>query len=502
MKKWSLFLCAALLATASCQSEKKDGDAPFDFSTARGLNLIDLSNPGWYPPGKLREEDFRMLKENGFNHVRITVGYKMFTNEEEPGKIDEEKATEIDDGLQLSKKYGIHATLCLFAVPGYAVYEKDQKPSLWTDEGLQKIFTEYWKSFAKRYRDIPPSELSFNLINEPPNDISEETYASLMRRAIHAIHAVDPDRQIVIDGLDSGRRPVMSLADEPHTIQSAHYYEPFELSHYQASWIGDADQFPAANVWPLPIIPHHFFGPEKETHSPLVIKGDFSQFRSLTIALEMVLIRPEDTMVLKLTTDSGKTAAAEVLAQPSWKHLQEYGEGNLVEYMADTSVEISIPEGASSITLEMTNGDRLTFREVRFNGDTPVTLQPTTRRFIAQPGTIIFTPDKGFSSTAMYDRKWIATDLRAAWDPLIKRGVPVVVQEFGCNFLLPHDTARSYISDCRAAFEDVGIGWCYFSNTGTLGIFDSKRLDSPLLELPDGRKMDSKMFESLSTGTQ
>jgi len=95
--------------------------------------------------------------------------------------------------------------------------------------------------------------LSFNLLNEP-SIITEGTYARVVKRLVEAIRAEDPDRLIIADGLRWGREPVFGLADLG-IAQSTRGYEPMQISHYKASWVGGADKY-AEPTWPLKLGEH------------------------------------------------------------------------------------------------------------------------------------------------------------------------------------------------------------------------------------------------------
>lgn len=494
MKPMRLLLTCLTILASGCGSEKKRG---FDFSTARGFNLIELSGPGWYPPGKFEKPDFEILEAAGFNHVRIMLDYRLFTVDGNIREFSPEKMEEVDKAIRLARQHGLHASICLFSVPGYSVHEKIQNPSLWDDGETQKVFVGYWKAFTARYRGIPPAELSFNLINEPPWGLEEKPYADLMLRAIKAIRETDPDRQIVIDGLDSGRLPVMSLADEPNTVQSAHFYEPFPLTHYSANWVEGTDRFPAADRWPLAIVPAFLFGPKHAESSPLMIRGDFSGLRSIRIVLDEAVLSESSPVVIAVKGEGGEIARETVKPQDGWKVLEKFEGSEIARYQTGLGVEIPLPEAVgSSLEISVETGDRVSFREIGFPG--VAGLSPTTGEWLAQPGPVGFSREKGFTPTVRYDRQWIVKHLREVWKPLQERGVPVVVQEFGVNHSLPHDAALAYVGDCISAFGELGFGWCYFSNIGNLGVIDSQRSDTQRTTLPNGRRMDDGLFRILA----
>jgi hypothetical protein len=62
--------------------------------------------------------------------------------------------------------------------------------------------------------------------------------AALVRRTVAAIRAIDPDRPIVIDGLNGGNEAMPELADLGVT-HSGRGYQPMPISHHQAAWWPD-----------------------------------------------------------------------------------------------------------------------------------------------------------------------------------------------------------------------------------------------------------------------
>ncbi len=134
----------------------------------------------------------------------------------------------------------LHMCLNLHRAPGYCINRNDlEKDNLWTDKVVQDAFIFQWETFAKRYKGIDSSELSFDLVNEPPGvgqyQMTRENHADLVRRTVKAIRDIDPGREVVIDGLGGGNLAMPELADVD-VIQSGRGYQPMSVSHYEAGW--------------------------------------------------------------------------------------------------------------------------------------------------------------------------------------------------------------------------------------------------------------------------
>jgi hypothetical protein len=131
-------------------------------------------------------------------------------------------------------------SLNLHRAPGYCINRNDlERHNLWLDRVAQDAFVFQWETFARRYKGVPSDRLSFDLLNEPPNigqyGLTRENHAALIRRTVAAIRAIDPAREIVIDGLGGGHIAMPELADLG-VVHSGRGYQPMPVSHHQASW--------------------------------------------------------------------------------------------------------------------------------------------------------------------------------------------------------------------------------------------------------------------------
>ena len=212
----------------------------------RGFNLLEKFSMHQNKP--FVEADFAWIEEWGFDWVRLPMDYRCWTDPDDPYKLQEKVLKEIDEAVAFGKKHKVHVNVCLHRAPGYTVASPPEKLNLWKDAEAQKQFEFQWAAFAKRYKGLPSTEVSFDLVNEPDDKVSPPDYARFARRAVEAIRAADPDRLVVSDGLKWGRVPVMELADLG-IAQSTRGYEPFHLTHYKASWIGGGNW--AEPAWPL-----------------------------------------------------------------------------------------------------------------------------------------------------------------------------------------------------------------------------------------------------------
>ncbi|MGE5224014.1 MAG: glycoside hydrolase family 5 protein [Omnitrophica WOR_2 bacterium] len=216
----------------------------------RGFNLLELFTI--HGDGNFSEDDFRWISDWGFNFARLPACYTLWTEADDIYRLYEPMLAKIDRAIQLGQKYQIHICLNFHRAPGYSVNPERQEPfNLWKDaEGLA-AFCFHWETFARRYKGIDSSQLSFNLVNEPakpePGSMTRADHERVIRAAVEAIHRIDPQRLIIVDGVNWGTEPCPELADLP-VVQSCRAYAPMGVSHYQARWVGGEN-------WPEPAWP-------------------------------------------------------------------------------------------------------------------------------------------------------------------------------------------------------------------------------------------------------
>jgi endoglucanase len=220
----------------------------------RGFNLQAKTSP---PGEKFRESDFALMAEWGFDFARLPLSYWTWSSREDWFTVDERVLEDIDEAVEMGRRHGIHVNICLHRIPGYCVNGREHEPAdLFSprDEERAKALAGalfQWKLFARRYKGIPNSRISFDLLNEPPWTSSEEPYAGIVRALVAGIREIDPGRLIFADGINLGQTPVMGIAGLG-VVQSTRGYLPKAVSHYTANWVpkNEFESF-SEPTWPM-----------------------------------------------------------------------------------------------------------------------------------------------------------------------------------------------------------------------------------------------------------
>lgn len=224
---------------------------PLSIPRWRGFNLLDMFT--MRSRADFVEDDFRWMRDWGFDFARLPMCYRLWIVDGDDYKINEGVLEKLDRAVDLGQKYGIHINLNFHRGPGYSVNAEFTEPhNLWKDQSALDAFVFHWTMLARRYKGVSKDKLSINLINEPKGDdnpahMTRADHERVVRTTVKAIREISPDRIIFIDGIRWGRLTCPELADLG-CVQSCHAYDPHSLTHYKASWVSNSDRPEPA--WP------------------------------------------------------------------------------------------------------------------------------------------------------------------------------------------------------------------------------------------------------------
>ncbi len=506
MKRLLVPLLAYLVTLIAVTCPAADPPAPLPAATPdhlprwRGFNLTEKFHREW-SNGPFLESDFQWIHELGFNFVRLPMDYRVWIQGDDWTKFDGGVLTEIDQAVAWGKRYGIHVAINFHRAPGYTVASPPEPLSLWKDTEAQEACAAHWAMFARRYRGIGNERLSFNLFNEP-SGVDEEVYVEVVKQIVAAIRKEDPDRLIISDGLEYGRRPAMALA-ELKLAQATRGYVPSDVSHHQASWAGGTKDDPTP-AWPRPRANGMLYSPTKqemppESQLPLVLEGPFPKQTALRLRVQTVSSRAN----LVVRGDGDVFWAKEFVCGPGegeWEKAVFLPQWNAYQNIYNRDYTIDIPAGTGRLEVAVTGGDWLRLSQLgvkRSNADEDVfNLQ---RQWGQQPAQVRYDPQAGegpFLCENMENRQWLWDTMIVPWQEAEQAGIGVIVGEFGSYNKTPHDVALRWLDDSLANWEKAGWGWALWNFRGSFGILDSGRKD---VEYEDfhGHKLDREMLDLL-----
>ncbi len=155
-----------------------------------------------YRENYITQSDIHLIKQYGFNSIRVPLHYKFFESD------DAEGFTLLDHVVQWAHQENLYIILDMHAAPGGQtgknIDDSDGYPWLFSDSSAQEYTVAIWQRLARHYRNNP-TVLGYDLLNEPiPNYPGLERFnASLepfYKRLATAIRQVDNHHILIFGG--------------------------------------------------------------------------------------------------------------------------------------------------------------------------------------------------------------------------------------------------------------------------------------------------------------
>jgi len=217
----------------------------------RGINLGDYLE---VPPGArwgatCAAVDFAQMRAEGFDHVRVPVGWHHYTGPGPAFTLAPEIFAKVD--FVATNALANHLAVI---VNIHHFNELTSDPA-----GQTEKFLALWQQVAAHCASFPET-LAFELLNEPKDAATTAVMNPLYAQAIAAIRQTNPHRMIFVEpgkwgSIDELKNLVLPAGDDK-LIVSVHCYEPFHFTHQGARWAGPdvtvtGIQFPGPPAQPL-----------------------------------------------------------------------------------------------------------------------------------------------------------------------------------------------------------------------------------------------------------
>lgn len=180
-------------------------------------------------------EDVKLIDSLGFDHIRLPLDEEQLWDES--GNRHEEPFILLNNCLTWCKEFDLRVIVDLHILRSHH-FNATEKP-LWTEPAAQLKFIGLWKDLSHALHEWPTSMVAYELMNEPVAD-DPESWNKLLAQTVDSIRSWEQERMLVIGSnrwqsantFDQLRIP----PNDPNILLSFHFYEPFMLTHYQASW--------------------------------------------------------------------------------------------------------------------------------------------------------------------------------------------------------------------------------------------------------------------------
>ncbi|HEY3288625.1 MAG TPA: glycoside hydrolase family 5 protein, partial [Anaerolineae bacterium] len=177
----------------------------------------------------LEEVDFQLIKNAGFNSVRIPIRWSAHALKDEPYTIDPPFMARVDWTIEQAFTNGLAVVINMHNYDEFMAAPAEHEAR----------YLAIWRQIASHYKNYAP-DLFFEPYNEP-HGLGAEAWNQITSKVVQIIRAINPTRAIIVSPLDydSHRR----LADlklpltEQNLIVAVHYYLPFQFTHQGAEWV-------------------------------------------------------------------------------------------------------------------------------------------------------------------------------------------------------------------------------------------------------------------------
>jgi aryl-phospho-beta-D-glucosidase BglC (GH1 family) len=180
-----------------------------------------LNNP-------IRNEDFLIVKEAGFNSIRIPVRWARTASNEFPFTIEPARMEGVKRHAQMAIDLGMPVIINVH-------HDTELDTSTGFQQAFQELkFTGIWIQIADAFKDFPDDMLVFEIFNEPHDQITDDILNELFATVYNIIREKNPGKTITFNPNGYGsfnNMNKMKLPKDGNLIITGHYYQPITFTH-------------------------------------------------------------------------------------------------------------------------------------------------------------------------------------------------------------------------------------------------------------------------------
>jgi endoglucanase len=394
----------------------------------------------------LESHFFDLVKEGGFDTIRLPVSWTHHASKEAPYTIDAKFMARVQWAVDEALAQNLNI---IVNVHHYDELNKDPV----ADEAR---YLAIWQQIAEHFKAYPDT-VYFELLNEPHDTFNGNTalWNELLAKALNVVRESNPERAVIVGPTNWNSITSLGqleLPDDPNLIVTVHFYDPFEFTHQGAEWANPSP--PVGTTWTGG---NRRFSPRwrkelQNTGAEFVTENgrEALQINFETSEAEFKLhsvIGPRGFTQLALQTD--RAIDLRVVCNQN----EEQGVDVSTEAATETVIELSdcgSPERMIDIALQNVSDEAQTFSletlEFRGDGKTLVPFDDQT--------------------TALREK----FDEAAEWSA--KHHRPIFLGEFGAYGKADMDSRVLWTTFVRSEAEKRGFSWAYWEFGAGFGIYD------------------------------
>jgi len=202
----------------------------------RGVNILGY-DPIWRARAQARfqAKHFRLLKEAGFNSVRINLQPFWGMNPTNNYALSESWFELLDWAVRQAQAQDLRVILDLH-----------EFTSMGSDPATNKVkYLAFWRQLSAHCQGAPESVL-FEVLNEPSGKLTPALWNEYLVEALAIIREKNPSRTVIVgpgfwNSIDHLAELELPAGDR-NLIVTVHYYTPMDFTHQGAAWANRKDK--------------------------------------------------------------------------------------------------------------------------------------------------------------------------------------------------------------------------------------------------------------------
>jgi endoglucanase len=176
------------------------------------------------------QADFSIIRSAGFNTVRIPVRWSAHALAGAPYTIDAAWMAKVRGIVGWATGAGLNVIVDM--------HHYDELNANAPAHATR--FAEMWRQIGASFASSP-SNVWFELINEPNLTLNDANLVSVLTPALAAIRATNPTRPVIVGGQNTSgvdSLATLALPSDPYIVPTFHDYDPMAFTHQGSTWVG------------------------------------------------------------------------------------------------------------------------------------------------------------------------------------------------------------------------------------------------------------------------
>lgn len=177
----------------------------------------------------IQEAHLRKVAQAGFDTIRVPIRWDAHTSKRAPYTIDNAFMERVKEVVGQAQSYGM----------GVIIDVHHYEDMIKNPSGQKDRFLSIWNQIATVFR-YAPSNVYFEILNEPTREISPEQLNQVYRAVIPVIRQTNPTRVLIMGGNSWNSVDTLGSVDypnDPNIVATFHDYGPHEFTHQGAQWM-------------------------------------------------------------------------------------------------------------------------------------------------------------------------------------------------------------------------------------------------------------------------